>query len=112
MAEINMDMKVEIKLNPNWRTLEVEVFKVLEIAARNVEKGGKEKVPVDTGATKNSIAASRIDELTWEVGPTTEYAPAIEFGTWKMGARPFMTNTLEAERPRLTAAIEQLMEKL
>jgi len=108
----SMDMKVEVKLNPNWRTLESEVLKVLEIAARNVEKMAKEKVPVDTGATMNSIAANRIDELTWEVGPTTEYAPALEFGTWKMGARPYMIPSLEAERPRLTSAIKQLMAKL
>ena len=112
MAEINMEIKIELKLNPKWREFQPEVTQAIEIAARNVEKGGKEKVPVDTGATKNSITANRIDELAWEVGPTTEYAPALEFGTVKMRARPFMIPALEDEGPRIEKAIKQLMGKL
>ena len=122
MAEINMDMKIEIKLNPEWRKFQAEVTQAIEIAARNVEKGGKERIAawpaVDTGATMNSIEAKAVggfikgENIEWRVGPTTEYAVFIEFGTWKMKARPFMIPALEDEGPRIEKAIKELMQRL
>lgn len=93
--------------------LEPELVKVVQIAAFNVERRSKDLVPVDTGATKNSIAArfSR-GGLEAEIGPTTEYAPFIEFGTTRMAARPFMTPALEAERKPFITAVGQVMGKL
>ena len=122
MAEINMDMKIEMKLNPEWRKFQAEVTQAIEIAARNVEKGGKERIAawpaIDTSATVNSIEAKAVggfikgENIEWRVGPTTEYAVFIEFGTWKMRARPFMIPALEDEGPRIEKAIKELMGKL
>ena len=122
MAEINMDMKIEMKLNPEWRKFQAEVTQAIEIAARNVEKGGKERIAawpaVDTGTTMNSIEAKPVggfikgQNIEWRVGPVTEYAVFIEFGTWKMRARPFMIPALEDEGPRIEKAIKELMGKL
>jgi len=46
--------------------------------------GMRMRVPVDTGATKNSvqqhIAESNDDRVVDDVGPETEYAPNIELG--------------------------------
>ena len=122
MAEINMEIKIELKLNPKWREFQPEVTQAIEIAARNVEKGGKERIAawpaVDTGATMNSIEAKpaggfiKGENIEWRVGPVTEYAVFIEFGTWKMRARPFMIPALEDEGPRIEKAIKQLMGKL
>ena len=122
MAEINMDMKIEIKLNPEWRKFQAEVTQAIEIAARNVEKGGKERIAawpaIDTAATVNSIEAKpaggfiKGENIEWRVGPVTEYAVFIEFGTWKMRARPFMIPALEDESPRIEKAIKELMGKL
>ena len=117
-----MDLKVEVKLNPRWRELGSRVTQAIEIAARNVEKGGKERIAawpaVDTGATMNSIEATPVggfmrgENLEWRIGPVTDYAPFIEFGTVYMRARPFMIPALESEAPRFREAIEQLMREL
>ena len=122
LAEFEMNLKIEVKLDPRWRELGNRVTQAIEIAARNVEKGGKERIAawpaVDTGDTMGSIAAQPVggfmrgENLEWRVGPVTEYSPFIEFGTVYMRARPFMVPALESEAPRFREAIEQLMKEL
>ena len=71
---------------------------------------------VDTGATMNSINARPDDTdangLSWKIGPSTEYAPFIEYGTVYMRARPFMTPALEQESPRFVEALRQVFNEL
>ena len=55
--------------------------------------GGGQRVPVKTGNLKNSIqVASYVQDgiAVAEVGPNAFYAPYVEYGTFKMEARPFM----------------------
>lgn len=94
------------------KNLDPELIAVVAIAAHNVERRAKDWVPVDTGATKNSILP-RFSEggMVAEIGPTTAYAPFLEFGTRFMAARPFMIPALEAERQPFLTAIAQLIEK-
>jgi HK97 gp10 family phage protein len=84
---------------------------VLRKSARNVERGGKERSPVDTGANRASIQVfeDNIRNLEVVVGPTTEYAAFLEFGTVRMAARPYMTPALEAERPKFLSAIKEVL---
>lgn len=64
-------------------------------------------VPVDTGTTKNSIGAD-IDGLIAVIGPTTSYAPPLEFGTYKMAPRPFMGPAADQVEPGFIEAMRQL----
>ena len=121
MADFTMNLAVVVTIDPRWRQLGARVPKAVEIAARNVEKGAKERIAawpaVDTGDTKGSIEAKPAggftgENLEWRVGPVTEYSPFIEFGTKYMKARPFMVPALEDERPRLIEALAQLMREL
>ena len=123
MPDFNMDMRVTVQLSPNWRTLESEIKQATEIAARHVEAGAKDRIrggvipedrAVDTGTTMGTINARRDDAegLSWRIGPSTEYAPFIEYGTIYMRARPFMTPALETEAPRFVEAMRQLLNML
>jgi len=121
LADFTMNLAVEVTIDPRWRQLGARVPKAVEIAARNVEKGGKERIAawpaVDTSATINSIKAQPAggftgENLEWTIGPSTEYSAFIEFGTRYMRARPFMVPALEDERPRLIEALTQLMREL
>ena len=111
MPDFNMNMQVSVQLPRNWRELENKIKMATEIAARHVETDGKRRIAewpaVDTGATMNSINARRDDAegLSWKIGPSTEYAPFIEFGTSRMSARPFMIPALEKEAPRFQDAL-------
>jgi HK97 gp10 family phage protein len=66
-------------------------------------------VPVDTGATKNSIGMD-VEEESLEaveviLGPETDYSPELEFGTAKMAPRPFMGPAADQVEPGFTAAL-------
>ena len=116
MAGIEVDVKTTVKLDPRWREVENKVNAVLKIAAFAVERKGKEKSPVDTGANRDSIFVAEGEDVggapAYRVGPTTEYGPFLEFGTYKMIARPYMVPALESESPRLQEAIAQIMKDL
>ena len=116
--EFDMTMEIKGDLNPEWGKGEGMLKDVLQIAARNIEKDAKQRMhdwpAVDTGATVNSIAPRPADRegLAWRIGPTTDYAPFIEFGTVRMRARPFMVPAAEQEKPRLEKALGQVFQGL
>lgn len=57
-----------------------EVHNVLGAGAAVVKTTQKLLVPVDTGATRASII-EHFSENEVDIGPSTEYAPYIEYGT-------------------------------
>lgn len=79
-------------------------------AAYDVQAGGQMLAPVDTGATRNSIGVDfdTSGGLTADIGPTTAYAPYLEFGTGRMSPRPFMGPAADAVLPSLEAALSQI----
>jgi HK97 gp10 family phage protein len=109
--EMNMKIQADLK-GLDTAGVEGKLAHVVWLAARNIEKKSKEIVPVDTGATKNSIF---IDPgrpaMSAKIGPTTEYAPFIEFGTRYWEGKPFMIPAAEAERKRFEDAIAQVFER-
>ena len=65
-----------------------------------------EYVPVQSGALKNSINIERISPGEYEISAgddQVDYAAAVEFGTYKMSARPYFTPGLEAGRKIMAA---------
>ena len=116
MGDFNMNMEIKVELDPRWRQLEGKYTKAVEIAARHVEARAKaicvEKDIIDTGTMMNSINANKLGVLEWEIGPSVDYAPFLEFGTVYMIARPFMIPALEAESPKFTEAIRQINNEL
>ena len=112
LSDFDMNVKMEVTLKPSWKRIADDLAKVTQIAARNIETGAKRDVPVDTGATRNSISANELGRFEWSVGPTTFYAPFLEFGTVYMIARPFMNTNAEKERPRFVEAVRQITEDL
>jgi HK97 gp10 family phage protein len=83
---------------------------VLDKSAHDIEATAKGLVPVDTGATKNSIGVDRPvgPELVAVVGPTTEYAPHLEFGTVHMAPHAFMGPALDVHAPAFVEALETI----
>ncbi len=77
-------------------------------AAQDIEAGAKALARVDTGNMRNSIN-SRGSGLTWLVHSPAEYSIFNEYGTYKMGAQPFMTPATEAVKPSYLAAMGRLV---
>ncbi len=74
-----------------------------EKLARTVSSGAKERAPVDTGALRNSIDASREATALWLVTVGAAYASYVEWGTSRQSAKPFLY-------PALMAAARQVGE--
>lgn len=80
---------------------------ITEKAALDIEARAKAQAPVQTGFLKSSIEASG-KSTDWQVDARAEYAIFVEFGTRRMGARPFLIPALEAVRPSYLAAMRRL----
>lgn len=83
------------------------VGRVNEASARRIAADARQRVPVLTGDTRDSIKAESSDGDTARV---TVGFPGqfIERGTRHMGARPFMVPAAEAERQAHRNAIRDL----
>ena len=80
-------------------------------ALNDISAGAKNRVAVDTGATKNSISTeiqNRGNTLRGEVGPTTSYAGFLERGTSRQRAQPYLRPATDAVLPGYQAALEQI----
>ena len=86
----------------------------LSNTAYSVEKTAKENIKrnrtVDTGRLLGSISTDIKQDgsgVTAEVGTNVEYANYIEYGTYKMGAKPFLNPAFEEETEGLENRIRQ-----
>jgi len=69
--------------------------------ATKVESAAKRNAPVDTGRLRSSIThelgqAGR--DLVARIGTNVDYAPHVEFGTYRMSAQPYLRPALDAAR--------------
>jgi len=63
--------------------------------------------PVLTGALRDSIEVDA-SGLSVVVGPTVDYAPFVEFGTWKDAPQPFMGPAADAGTDGLASKLLQI----
>jgi len=70
----------------------------------------KDIVPVDTGALQASIRKSVTGQgMNVRIAPNTYYAGYVEFGTWKMQARPYMRPAFSRYEPELMRELAIIM---
>lgn len=85
--------KLQAKLQKNANA--VAVKRIVQANAIELTKNMTAKAPVDTGAMARSIKMELSNGgLHAEIGPTTEYAPYVEYGTRYMNAQPFVRPAL------------------
>lgn len=75
--------------------LEQAKAKIIEEWGLLAEGYAKINCPVDTGRLRNSISHGKEDDSTMVVGTNVEYAPYVELGTSRMGARPFLAPSID-----------------
>ena len=97
--------------------------RALEICGGKAETYAKQLAPVGTpestgipgyrgGTLRNSITHEQWDEKTEVIGSAVKYAPYVEFGTYKMKARPFMRPAAENHRQEYSQVIERELAKV
>lgn len=81
----------------------------LEASARRIADGARARAPRRTGALAETIDVAQEGPLSFAVVADIPWR-FLEFGTVKMGARPFMTPAAEAERDKLNRGIGELFK--
>jgi HK97 gp10 family phage protein len=66
----------------------------------------------DTGHLSDNITAQRTGLLESEVSSNAEYSAALEFGTSRMAARPFMQPAADKNRKKATALVMAAVKKV
>lgn len=105
------------------RVLYVAADRIKAEAQRSITAGsvsGKGHVPSrpgeapnnDIGVLKNNIEAVQNKPLEAEVSSNAPYAVALEFGTSKMEARPYMRPARDKEAPAIQRMFAQEIGKL
>lgn len=82
-------------------------------ATLDVEAKAKALTPVRTGTLRRSIhSVFEHGGLTGLVGPSVLYGKFVEFGTRRMGARPYMRPAAEQVLPRFASAVKAALAGL
>lgn len=81
----------------------------LEAIGMTAEGYAKEKAPVNTGRLRNSVSHVSDSEAAY-IGTNVEYAPYVELGTVKMGARPFLKPAAEEHADEYREIMENAMK--
>lgn len=89
------------------------VVQEVQKAAFDIEARAKALAPVKTGTLRRSIhSVFSNGGLTGLVGPSVLYGKFVEFGTRRMGARPFMRPAAEAVLPKFADAVKRALAGL
>ena len=87
------------------------VAKALEMIGLQCEKYAKLLCPVDTSRLKNSIThEARPSEEAVYVGTAVEYAPYVEYGTYKMKAQPYLGPAVSGHTGEYKAMAEMCLK--
>jgi HK97 gp10 family phage protein len=77
--------------------VEVEANRKVAETAEKIAQDARGRAPVQTGRLRDSITASAYGKEA-EVFSQVEYAPFVEYGTYKMAAQPFLYPAVEANK--------------
>jgi len=88
-----------------------EVTEKIYSIGEKIIQMAQELCPVRTGRLRSSIYNVILGDLLVEIGAEAEYALFVEFGTYKMAARPFLLPSVMAhEGDLLNAILDGVME--
>jgi len=98
------------KLNPDeelLRRLDADLGNIALMTETEI----KNLTPVVTGRLKGSMVARRIKLLDHEVATNVEYAPYVEYGTSRFGARAMMRRGAAAVEAYGTSLLKETLKK-
>lgn len=80
----------------------------LEKCVFSVEADAKVNCPVDTGRLRMSIT-SDVGDLEGSVGTNVDYAPYVEYGTYKQAPRPYLRPAFDKNIATLESDLKKIL---
>jgi len=103
------------ELAQSTKRINQEASEVVRAAAFETQRLAREFVPVDTGNLKASITVQHPDggptlpgHLTAQTTATAEYAFWVEFGTSRVGPRPFVNRGADLVVPGFVRSMAEI----
>lgn len=92
-----------------------EARKAIRETAEEIKAAAKAAAPVDTGALRDSISYETRETAGGaeaEIGPTVWYSHFLEYGTARMGPRPFLGPALDRYGNELEKRLGDVADRL
>jgi len=100
---------MSFELNPNLgKKIKKALQEGLEDASEVIQDKIKKNAPKKTGFLAKNINISN-EDLKTRIGTDVEYAPYVEFGTRKMGAKPFFRPGIKESKDK---ALREFKDRL
>ena len=112
MIEIDFS-EVDARLEELVETLPDKFTKGMQDACLLVEESAVNNAPVDTGYLKGTITNKVVQngsKIEGYVYSTAEYAPYVELGTYKIGAKPFLYPALTENQSAIRKIFNEVLK--
>ena len=107
-------MAVKVKVTSRTKEVSAQFKKAVEkgltAAALLVEGDAKLRAPVDTGNLRSSITHT-VDGDKATVHTNVNYSEAVEFGTSRMAAQPYLTPALLENKAKIQKVFESQIKQ-
>ena len=90
----------------------IQLDALLEETAYNIRDDAREFAPVKTGRLRRNIVVQRLRQFHYYVVSKAKYSIYVEFGTWKMHARPFLRMAYHKNIEPLRARLSEFLMNL
>lgn len=116
----NLDREVSKALFTAGEVVEGEAAHSITTASAGGQKGGKhqhvrsrpgESPNAETGVLDRNIETVQVEPFRVEVSSNAPYSAALEFGTSKMAARPFMRPAIQVTRKKVQQIIADAVSR-
>lgn len=86
-----------------------QIDSIMDQSVKEIVEEMKTKVPVDSGRLRNSISSEKVDDYSYVVRASADYAPYVEFGTIHTPAQPFFQPVVDKKYNEMIVRIKKMV---
>jgi len=112
VVEVEGDLEIERRLTQIQQRALPEVDLAMRAGAEQIAWDARRLAPVRTGLLRSRIIVRAAGAARYHVASLARYSLFVEFGTWKMKARPFLRPAYYANIGRVRMLVRRAIQDL